>query len=131
MEDCIKKAGEKLKYLLVPVIREDYPEISDKEINFAFSELCGSLESWFVFMMKWVVPKRAEFESLKMTANKFWLTEKDWPAKLPLPQILPGFTIKPVAKDLFEKVAAIMTFYLNLYDHTVQCQKEMVQWKTK
>jgi hypothetical protein len=106
VESCLVTAGLKLREILSPVIKEDYPEFTEVEVDYIFKTINGSVEGWYVFMKKWVIPHRELIREPKQDTGE----------PINLPQLIPGLDLKPVKYEIFEKVNKILNFYLNIYE---------------
>lgn len=106
-EEYIPAIGAKLRTLLIPLIREQYPYIEEEKIGKLFNTMCGSTEKWYFFMDKWIVPNRKVIEREPFDRGDDLIE---------LPQIIPGFTLKPVSSVVYEKVNQCLRLYLNIYD---------------
>lgn len=104
--ELVQKAGVKLRDLLKPVILRDYPELEEQIIDYAFQKFTSSLSSWYCYMSRYMVQHREVFLAINLEGDGL----------VEIPQIVPGFVLKPVDRAVARKAKEIFMFYLNLYD---------------
>ena len=106
--DLIQHSGSKLRDIIIPILDSQYPMVGELEREYIFRKITGSVESWYLFMSKYVVPIREHIE-LNVANGK-----PKYP--MDLPPIVPGMTFRSVDPEVFLKLNKMMVFYLNLYD---------------
>lgn len=103
--EMIQQATEKLKIVLTPAIKRDYPDFSDDLIDYGFRNFSSSVEKWYTLMEKHVIPMRGlQLDKLKDGEM------------VRLPVIIPWLALKPVDLETANKVFQILDFFLNMYD---------------
>lgn len=107
----IQNATEKLDSILQPLIETDYPEISPELYSLIIRMVGTKMRVWIDLVETKLLPHRGMIEGPTPAGET-----------VPLPQVLPGITLKPVTPETFEKVNRIFRFYLKLYDHLTKCQ---------
>lgn len=112
LEAMVIAAGDKLRAALYSEIQRSYPELTEREIDRVFAMIGSTIEDWYAFMNRWIIPRRKEIQEFQ--------PENDHDDVL-LPALIPGMTLLPVPHATYVKVNGVMSFYLNLYDHVDSC----------
>lgn len=103
--EIIQKTNEKLRDLLKPLILEQYPEIREFLIDLAFHDFGLTVEKWNFYMSVHVIP---HIDLIKEPVPNETIIE--------LPQVVPGFHLQPVPREIAVKTREILMFFLNLYE---------------